>query len=173
MNLFKISSVKLSDESKSIAVKDLQVPASIQAFMTESLKPLIWPALKNFKAGMRVSMSMRHSLDKSVPEISSSWMMLEWDLLREIQLLWQNLRFVPFNGHDMFRLQASAVHQQTLQSLWTLEKRFEGWARDFVAKVHGQTFKLNAVGAESVDMRVIDEIDSVQIDDAEVRCRCF
>ena len=77
MNFPKISSDKLSEESKSIAVKDLQVPASIQALITESLNPLIWPALKNFNAGMRVSMSIRHSVDKSVAEMSSSWRMLD------------------------------------------------------------------------------------------------
>ena len=91
MNLFKISSDKLSDESKSKAVNDRQVPDSIHAFMTESLKPFIWPALKNFKPGMRVSMSIRHSLERSVAEMSSSWIMLKeiwWNLIesRDVSL---------------------------------------------------------------------------------------
>lgn len=73
----------------------------------------------------------------------------------------------------MLRLQARAVHQQTLQALRSLEKRLQSRAGDFIAKVHGQAFELNAVGAEGIDVRVVDEVDAVQIDDTEVRCRGF
>lgn len=41
--------------------------------LTESLNPFIWPALRNFKQGIRVNISIRHSVDKSVAVMSSSW----------------------------------------------------------------------------------------------------
>ena len=73
INFPRISSVKLSDESKSREVRDLQFPDSIHAFNTESLNPFIWPALRNFSAGIRVNISIRHSDDKSAPVMSNSW----------------------------------------------------------------------------------------------------
>lgn len=72
-NLVMPSSVRLSDESKSNAMRlRAGAPASDHALSTESLKPLFWPADRNRKVGMRVSISMRHSVDKSVAVISSS-----------------------------------------------------------------------------------------------------
>jgi hypothetical protein len=32
---------------------------------------------------------------------------------------------------------------------------------------------LDAIGAESVDVRVVNEVNSVQVDDAEIWCCCF
>jgi hypothetical protein len=40
--------------------------------LTESLKPLSWPADKKRRLGIRVSMSIRHSVLRSVAVISSS-----------------------------------------------------------------------------------------------------
>lgn len=90
-NLWRASSVKLSDESKSSAIKLRALPISIHDFKTESLKPLFWPADRNLngsltsfsgyqkksflfylKLGIRVNRSIRHSVDKSVAVISSS-----------------------------------------------------------------------------------------------------
>lgn len=73
-NLCKPSSVILSDESKSSETKFSAVlPFSDQAFSTESLKPLIWPADKKRSVGILVSISIRHSVDKSVAVMSNSF----------------------------------------------------------------------------------------------------
>jgi hypothetical protein len=53
-----------------------------------------------------------------------------------------------------------------------LEKCLQSCASDFVAVVDGQALELNAVGAERINVRVIDEVDAVKVDDAEIwRCR--
>lgn len=73
----------------------------------------------------------------------------------------------------MLRLQTCAIHEQALQAFGALEKRLQRRAGDFVAVINRQALKLNAVGAERVDVRVIDEVYSVQVDDAEVWRRRF
>lgn len=52
-NLWSASSVKLSDESRSSAIKLRALPISIQDFKTESLKPLFCPAAKNLNESFR------------------------------------------------------------------------------------------------------------------------
>lgn len=86
----------------------------------------------------------------------------------EQQPLLNYSRLIPLHRHDMLRLQTGSVHQQALQALRSLEKRLQSGASDFVAIIHGQALELDAVGAECVDVRVVDEVYAVQVDDAEI-----
>jgi len=74
-NLCRASSLKLSDLSKSSAIKFRVFPSSVQAFSTLSLKLFNWPALRKRSPGILLNMSIRHSVDRSVAVISSSWML--------------------------------------------------------------------------------------------------
>lgn len=72
-NLCSASSLRLSELSRSRAIRFRGLPSSIQALSTLSLKPFSWPALRKRNPGIRDSMSIRHSVVRSVPVTSSSW----------------------------------------------------------------------------------------------------
>lgn len=72
-NLCRASSLRLSELSRSRAIKFRVFPSSVQAFSTLSLKLFSWPALRKRSPGILVNMSIRHSVDRSVAVTSSSW----------------------------------------------------------------------------------------------------
>ena len=74
-NLCRASSVRLSELSRSRAIRFRALPSSAQAFNTLSLKPFSWPALRKRRPGILDNMSIRHSVDRSVAVTSSSWML--------------------------------------------------------------------------------------------------
>lgn len=65
------------------------------------------------------------------------------------------------------------VHQQTPEPFASLEQRFHRRPRHLRTIVDGQTLELYAVGAERVDVTVVDEVDPVQVNDSQIRSGRF
>lgn len=61
------------------------------------------------------------------------------------------------------------MHEQAFESPAALEERLHGRAGDLGAEIHGQALQLDAIGGEGVDVRVVHEVDPVQIDHHQIR----
>lgn len=65
------------------------------------------------------------------------------------------------------------THQQTFQSLAPLEKQLQNGSVELRTVVQCQTFELNAVAAEGLHVRIVHEVNTVQVDDTQVRHGTF
>lgn len=65
------------------------------------------------------------------------------------------------------------AHQQAFQSLAALEKQLQNGSVELRAVVQGQAFQLNAVAAERFHVRIVHEVNAVQVDDSQIRDGTF
>ena len=65
------------------------------------------------------------------------------------------------------------THQQTFQSLAALEKQLQNGSVELRTVVQCQTFELNAVATEGLHVRIVHEVNTVQVDDTQVRHGTF
>lgn len=60
------------------------------------------------------------------------------------------------------------LHEEALESFASLKQQFEHASGEFGAECQRETLELNAIRAERFDMRVVDEIDAVKVDHAQI-----
>jgi len=54
-----------------------------------------------------------------------------------------------------------------------LEQRLESCTANFVAIIHCKAFQLNTIGAERINVRIVNEVNAIQVDDTQIWCGRF
>ena len=65
------------------------------------------------------------------------------------------------------------LHKKGFQFLAALDEGLEGWPFDPQTEAESKALQMDAVAREKLNVRVIHEADSIQVDDLQVGCMSF